>query len=133
MSAHIARSTAATPLRRARSRKGVVLHTKTELAGQKPVIAWRRADRDKPRRLQRPDGGRVAGQDAVELVAGADAELHEDLAQVVLDRAGADEQPGADLRVREAVAGQPRDPGLLGGQLTGGLDGALAGGLARRL
>src|SRR6202022_4323773 len=46
MSAHIARSTAATPLRRARSRKGVVLHTKTELAGQKPVIAWRRADRD---------------------------------------------------------------------------------------
>jgi len=32
------------------------------------------------------DDDRVAGQDAVELAARADAELGEDLAQVVLDR-----------------------------------------------
>src|ERR1700722_11692846 len=44
-----------------------------------------------------PDGARVAGQDAAELAAGADAEFGEDLAQVALDRARADEQPGADL------------------------------------
>jgi hypothetical protein len=49
---------------------------------------------------------------------------------VVLDRAGADEQPGADLRIREAVAGQPGDHRLLGGQLAAGVDGAGAGGLA---
>jgi hypothetical protein len=53
-------------------------------------------------------------------------ELGEDLAQVVLDPARADEQPGPDLRVRQAVAGQPRNVDLLGGQLAGGLDGALA-------
>jgi hypothetical protein len=41
--------------------------------------------------LALPDGVRVAGQDAVELAAGADAELGEDFAQVVLDRAGTDE------------------------------------------
>src|SRR5258708_29299448 len=84
------------------------------------------------------DGARVAGQDGVELAAGADAELGEDLAQVVLDRARADEQPGADLRVGQPLPGQPRDLGLLGGQrMTGlagwradGLRGALADGLA---
>jgi hypothetical protein len=42
----------------------------------------------------------------------------------------ADEQPGPDLRVRQAVAGQPRNLDLLGGQLAGGLDGALASDLA---
>src|SRR2546426_2167528 len=51
-----------------------------------PVFAWPRRG-DGPGRLKRPDGGRVAGQDAVELVARADVELGEDLAQVVLDRA----------------------------------------------
>ena len=53
---------------------------------------------------------------AVELGARADAELGEDLVQVVLDGARADEQPGADLRVGEAVAGEPRDLRLLGGE-----------------
>src|SRR5947208_12771905 len=86
-------------------------------------------DRLWPARLG-PDGGRVAGQDAVELVARADVELGEDLAQVVLDRARTDEQPGADLGVRESVAGEPGDLGLLGGQLVPGLDGALADSLA---
>jgi hypothetical protein len=56
----------------------------------------------------------AVGQHAVELTAGADAQLGEDLAQVVLDGVGADEQPGADLRIGQPVAGQPRDLGLLG-------------------
>jgi hypothetical protein len=63
----------------------------------------------------------------------ADAELGEHFAQVVLDRARADEQPGADLRVGEPMPGQPRDLGFLGGQLNGRLDGVLARGLACRL
>jgi MFS family permease len=58
----------------------------------------------------------VGGQDAAELAARGDVELGEDLAQVVLDRARGQEQPGANLRVRQAVAGQPRDLGLLRGQ-----------------
>ena len=71
------------------------------------------------------------GQDAVELAARGDAELGEDLAQVVLDGVRADEQPGADLRVGQPVAGQPGDLGLLGGQLlVPGGGAALAGGLA---
>jgi hypothetical protein len=57
----------------------------------------------------------VAGQDPPELAAGADAQLSEHLAQVVLDRPGGQEQPGADLRVGQAVAGQPGDLGLLDG------------------
>jgi hypothetical protein len=66
-----------------------------------------RADRavHRPDGLARRDGVWVGGQDAVELAAGDDGQLGEDLAQVVLGRARADEQPGADLRVRQAVAG----------------------------
>ena len=56
-------------------------------------------------RLERSSGVQVVGQDVVDLAAGADAELGEDFAQVVLDRPGADEQPGANLRVQQAVAG----------------------------
>ena len=37
----------------------------------------------------------------------ADGELGEDLAPVVLDGARADEQPGTDLRVGQALAGLP--------------------------
>src|SRR4029078_11322717 len=55
----------------------------------------------------------VAAKGAVKLVARADVELGEDLSQVVLDGAAADEQPRADLGVREAVAGEPGDLGLL--------------------
>ena len=43
----------------------------------------------------------------MELPVGADAKLGEDLTQVVLDCPRADEQPGADLGVRQAVPGQP--------------------------
>jgi hypothetical protein len=63
----------------------------------------------------------------VQLAAGADTKLGEDLAQVVLDGVRADEQPGADLRVGQAVAGQLRDPGLLGSQLLAELGGRLSG------
>ena len=58
-------------------------------------------------------GLRVAGQRADELIARADVELREHLAQVVLDRARADEEPRADLRVRESVACQLGDLRLL--------------------
>ena len=53
-------------------------------------------------------------QRRAQLPAGADAELGEDLAQVVLDGARADEQLRADLRVRLAVGGEPGDLRLLG-------------------
>src|SRR5262249_40600524 len=75
-----------------------------------------------------PAVARAAGQEAVDVAAGADAELGEDLAQMVLDRAGTDEQPGADLRVGQPLAGQPRDLGLLRGQRLTGLAGPRAGG-----
>ena len=48
-------------------------------------------------------------QRGLQFVARADAELGEHLAQVPLDGARAEEQPRADLRVRQAVAGQPGD------------------------
>ena len=59
-----------------------------------------------------------------------DVELGEDLAQVVLDRARADEQLRADLRVGEPVASEPGDLSLLGGELIAGLICAFARGLA---
>src|SRR5580693_7920056 len=52
-----------------------------------------------------------------ELSAGADAELGVHLAQVPLDRARADEQLGADLRVGLPLTGEPGDLRLLGGEL----------------
>ena len=45
------------------------------------------------------EGGGSPGEGAVELAARTDGELGEDLAQVVLDRADAEEQPGTDLGV----------------------------------
>ena len=72
----------------------------------------------------------AVGQHPSELVARGDVELVEHLAQVVGDGVLADEQPRADVRVREAVAGEPRDLDLLGGQLLAGLDPALADALA---
>ena len=49
---------------------------------------------------------------------------------VVLDGAGADEQTGADLGVREAVARELRDLRFLGGELVTGLARAFASRLA---
>jgi hypothetical protein len=51
---------------------------------------------------------------------------------VPLDRARADEQEGADLRVRVAVGRQLRDLGFLRGEFVAGLDTALADGLTGR-
>ena len=68
-------------------------------------------------RLSRP-GFREGG---VELSAGADAELREDLAHVPLDGAWAEEQLGADLRVRVAVARELGDLCFLGGEVVAGL------------
>jgi hypothetical protein len=53
------------------------------------------------------------------------AELGEDLAQVVLDRVGADEQSGADLGIGQAVADQLCDLHFLSGQLLADPDGSL--------
>jgi hypothetical protein len=44
---------------------------------------------------------------------------------VVLDSVRADEQPGADLGVGQAVTGQPRDLGFLSGKLLAGRVGSL--------
>src|SRR5215470_15179778 len=61
-----------------------------------------------------------------ELPAGADAELGEHLVQVVLRGTGADEQPGADLRVGVALGGEPGDLRLLHGEGIARVHGALA-------
>ena len=53
------------------------------------------------------NGVRIARQDAVELAAGAYAELGEDLPQVVFDRVRADEEPGSNLAVGQAFPGLP--------------------------
>jgi hypothetical protein len=42
-------------------------------------------------------------------MAGADVELGEYLAQVPLDGARAEEEPRADLWVRQSIASEPRD------------------------
>src|SRR5262249_7510961 len=68
------------------------------------------------------DRTRATRQRAVELMTGTDAQLGEHLAEVVLDRVPADEQPRADLRVRETVAGELGDAGLLRGELLPRLD-----------
>src|SRR5690349_3369694 len=71
------------------------------------------------------------GQRPAELSAGADAELAEDLVQVVLDSAGAQEQPGADLRIGVSLTGELGDLRFLDSELTGRLSRTLAYVLAR--
>src|SRR5260370_42172579 len=74
----------------------------------------------------------VAGQDGVELVAGADVELGEALVQVVLGRARAHEEAGSDRRVGQAIAGQPGDLDFPGGELGGHIGRAFTYSLAGR-
>jgi len=62
----------------------------------------------------------------VELAARFDPELRVHLAQVPLDGARADEQPGADLRVRKPVPGETRHLPLLPVSSSRVTDGALA-------
>ena len=73
------------------------------------------------------------GQAVPELSAGADAELGEHLAQVVLHGPRADEQLSADLRVGVAFGSEPGDLRLLHGKGLARVYGALAHGLACRL
>src|SRR6201986_188130 len=79
-----------------------------------------------------PRGSAAAGEPAVlgqhvpELPARGDAELGEHGAQVPFDRARADEQMGADLRVGQDVAGEPGDLLLLRRELASRLGTALA-------
>jgi hypothetical protein len=63
---------------------------------------------------------RAGGQRPLELAARGDVELVEHLTQVVGNRVLADEQPLADLRVRETGAGEARDLRLLDGELLAG-------------
>src|SRR5580693_2962998 len=58
----------------------------------------------------------AVGQDAMELAAGADGELGEDLVQVVFDGARAHEQLGRDLGIGQAVASEPADLGFPRGE-----------------
>src|SRR5689334_22769926 len=58
-------------------------------------------------------GLRIVGQNGVQLIARVDVQLREHLAQVVLDRAWADEEPRGDVGVREPVARELRDLALL--------------------
>src|SRR6266851_2128359 len=80
-----------------------------------------------PAALQRWCCAVPGGERGSKLAAGADAELGEDLAQVVGDGSGADEQLRGDLRVGGAVAGQAGDQRFLRGQGIGRLDGVLPG------
>jgi hypothetical protein len=81
----------------------------------------------------RLDGiGSRAGKRAGQLVAAVDSELAEHLSQVPLNRARAEEQPRADLRVRQAVARELSDLPLLRRQIIACFDGSPAGSLARR-
>src|SRR5690606_41093704 len=71
-------------------------------------------------------------QRPAQLATRADPQLREHLAQVVLDRAGADEELTADLRDRVAVRGQRGDLRLLRGEQVPGVDAPGAGGAAGR-
>src|SRR3954462_15402925 len=111
-----------------------------------PSRAWRRSGVQEPRpdsgasrdktfaepmyagALASGDAARVgnSGERAAQLLAGADLELGEHLAQVVLDGARADEQLGADLRVRLPVARHAGDLRLLRREEVARLDRELA-------
>src|SRR6185312_9357303 len=83
--------------------------------------AGRNAGRQGPR-AERGLRALTGGEGAEQLVTREDVELAEDLAQVVLDRARADEEVDADLRVAVTVAGEPGDRLLLGGELVDVVD-----------
>src|SRR5262245_43243387 len=65
--------------------------------------------------------GSVDGHDAGELVARVDVELSIDLAEVVFDGAGADEEPGADRGVGRAARCHSRDLPLLRSEVEAGV------------
>ena len=67
-----------------------------------------------------------------EFASRADAQLGENLAQVVLDSAWADEQLFANLVVGQAFLGKPGDLEFLRGQVVAGVDRTFASGFAGR-
>src|SRR3954452_1362462 len=91
-----------------------------------------RRDSERDRRLDRSVIA-AACECVRELVAGVYAQLVVHLPQVVRDGARADEEPGADLGVRQAVGGEPRDLCFLRGQVVARLDAPLAGVLRGRV
>ena len=74
-----------------------------------------------------------AGQCVRQLPPGTDAELGEHVAQMPLHGPRAEEEPRADLRIGQPVAGEPGDLPLLGGQIVARFDRPLAHLLARGL
>jgi hypothetical protein len=54
-----------------------------------------------------------------------DPKLGEHVSQMPLDGPGAEEEPRADLRIRQAIAGKLRDLQFLRGQIVTRLDGSL--------
>src|SRR5262249_2185049 len=78
------------------------------------------------------DGFVARRQGVAQALARADAELREDLLEVPLDGARADEELGTDLRVRAAGDREPRDVLLLRREVVARVVGALADRLAGR-
>src|SRR4051812_14764233 len=110
-------------------------------SGRPPRVSNRAASGRASRLASQPSrswsSGRLGGigsvaQRSIELVARADVELAEHLAQVVGDRVLADEQPRADLWVGQPFACEPHDLRLLGGEFAPALGRALADALAGR-
>src|SRR6185312_4628828 len=84
---------------------------------REPASPWRGDSRALPGGRDRPDGGCLeVRQSLSQLFARADVELREHLAQVVLDGARADEQPGTYLRVGLPFCGESSDLRLLGSE-----------------
>src|SRR5262249_43207117 len=84
-----------------------------------------------PRRRPRETAAGSA-EEARQLHAGSDAEPYEDVPQVVVDGAVAEEEPRRDLPVGGALGGQAGDLALLRGELLGALVRRCRGGLPRR-
>ena len=108
--------------RHSRPRPSRPLRLRSRFSGVDAVGLWTmRRWASRPGGLEGGDRQRVG-----ELSARADPELGEDVAQVPLDGARAEEQARADLGVREPVAGELGDLALLGGQLVARLGAAPA-------
>src|SRR6478735_2875619 len=119
------------PLRARRRPSDAVWERLPSLPGCQTKIAAAPAEAYPPRAARNAGSARHrAGERAAQLPAGADVELGEDLVQVVLDGARADEQLRADLRVRLPLGGEAGDLLLLGREDVACLGGAPGHGLA---
>src|SRR4051812_30511229 len=91
-------------------------------SGVRPTNPVPRVATMRPSTALRHERLSVVRQDTAEGVPRVDAQLAERLVQVPLDRAWTQEELGADLRIREAVTGQPRDLSLLRCELLARVD-----------